>query len=213
MGLTVHFKFEHAGSEKEVKGKLEEIREKVEKLPVQGIGPLVKLDWKKGNKSEDEQLGWMKIQYARNIRRDDGSWMDVYPEIGYGFTIDIGKGCEPMNIALTRVKGEKVFKGRAFSKDQYAEDFIKCHLLIISVLDICKEEGILKKVEDEGGYWESRDISLLAENINASTAVLEHFSKLLKKMAPPGVEIVSEIDKSKNYVNIKESEKKGGVDE
>jgi len=153
----------------------------------------------------------MKIQYTRSIRRDDGSWLDVYPETGYGFIIDIGEGCAPMNIALTRLKGERIFKGKAFCKDRYAEDFIKCHLLIISILDICKEEGILKNVDDEGGYWNTRDLSILAENINASTMVLAQFSKILKQMASPGVEIVSAIDKSKNYVNIKDLEKEGGA--
>ena len=213
MGLTVHFDFEHEGSEKEASEKLKEIRDKIEKLPVEDVGPLVKLDWKQGTKDANEQIGWMKIQYTRSVRKSEGVWMDVYPEVGYGFVIDVGAGCEPMNIALTRLKGERIFKGRAFCKDQYAEDFIKCHLLIISILDICKEEGILKHVDDEGRFWESRDISILADNINASTMVLEQFSKMLKKMVPPGVEIVSAIDKSKNYVNIKESEKKGGVNE
>ena len=139
--------------------------------------------------------------------------MSTRPEVGYGFVINVGAGCEPMNIALTRLKGESIFKGKAFCKDQYAKDFIKCHLLIISILDICKDEGILKSVEDEGGYWDSRDLSVLAENINASTMVLEQFSKMLKQMAPPGVEIVSAVDKSKNYVCIDKREEKGGVDE
>ena len=213
MGLTVHFEFEFKGTKSEAKEKLRIIRKKARKLSVDEVGQLVKLDWKQGTKDADKQIGWMKIQYTRSIRKDDGIWMDVYPEIGYGFVSDIGDGCEPMNIALTRVEGEKVFKGKAFCKDQYAEDFIKCHLLIISILDICNAEGILKKVEDEGCFWESRDISVLAENINASTALLEQFNKILKQIAPEGVQIVSAIDSSKNYVRIDKKEEKGGADE
>ena len=204
MGLTVHFEFEYIGTEKEAKEKLKKVRKSVKELPVEEVGPLTRLKWKKEAREADEQKGWMKIQYTRSERRGDGRWEEVYPEIGYGFSIEIGEGCEPMNIALTRVKGERIFKGKAFCKDQYAEDFLKCHLLIISILDICNEEGILKKVIDEGDYYETRDISVLAENINTSTAVLQQFSEFLKKNAPPGVEVVCAIDKSKNYVNVKE---------
>ena len=213
MGLTVGFEFEFRGSEKDAREKLFYIRDKVKKLPVEDVGLLVTLDWKHGTKDVNEQIGWMKIQYTRSVRKSDGCWMSTRPEVGYGFVINVGAGCEPMNIALTRLKRESIFKGKAFCKDQYAKDFIKCHLLIISILDICKDEGILKSVEDEGGYWDSRDLSVLAENINASTMVLEQFSKMLKQMAPPGVEIVSAVDKSKNYVCIDKREEKGGVDE
>ena len=211
MGLTVHHSFEFHGSEKQVKEKLEKIREKVTQLPVENVGPLVQLNWKNGTDDPDSEIRWMKIQYTRSEQVDEHSWRDVYPELGYGFTVVVGEGCEPMNIALTRMKGKPhEWEGRSFCKDQYASEFLKCHLLITAILDICQEAGILKSVEDEGQFWESRDLKVLSESINQSTAMLKEFAEVLKKVLPEGMEFVAGVDNCENYVVVNHKEQEEG---
>jgi hypothetical protein len=38
-------------------------------------------------------------------------------------------------------------------------------LSVIHLLDYSRELGILDEVKDEGGYWEKRDVRLLAEEV------------------------------------------------
>ena len=210
MGLTVHHTFQFHGSEKEAKDKLQSIRKRVSQLPVESVGPLVKLDWKNGTDDPDANIRWMKIQYIRSEQLDDHSWRDVYPEVGYGFTVLVGEGCEPMNIALTRMKGQAhEWEGSSFCKDQYASEFLKCHLLITAILDICKETGILKSVDDEGGFWEGRDLKVLSEAISGSTAMLKEFAEVLRKALPEGVELRAGVDSCENYVIVDQDRRQG----
>jgi len=135
---------------------------------------------------------------------------------GYGFVVHVGEGCQSLNIALTRLRDEEKWSGRAFCKTQYAREFIKCHLLVIAVLDLCKAEGILKSVSDESDYWETRDINVLAKSINESSAMLADFSKFLKKSLPKGMTIKAEIDECQNYViteDMKRAQKGGDAQE
>ena len=77
---------------------------------------------------------------------------------------------------------------------------------MIKILDVCKALDILKEVSDEGEYWESRDVKKLAKEINASTAMIESLSKALKSKWNKGV-IISAIDKSKNYLHIRDNKR------
>lgn len=43
------------------------------------------------------------------------------------------------------------------------EEFLRCHMLIVSLLDRADDMGILENVEDEGQFWERRDPHLLAK--------------------------------------------------
>lgn len=92
-----------------------------------------------------------------------------------------GPGCEPMNIGLRKHKNSNLWAWYSFCKTQYAEEFVKNHLLVIRILDECKQLDILKRVKDEDGYWETRDIRVLGGNINEFTEMLQNLSKKLSK--------------------------------
>ena len=75
--------------------------------------------------------------------------------------------------------------GRGFCKTQYAsnpeygglENFIKCHLLIVKMLDAANELGIVNDVSDEGGYWDKRNLQGLTSTINQYNIMMAGFCR------------------------------------
>ena len=59
---------------------------------------------------------------------------------------------------------------------------------MIAALDACKAAGILKEVEDEGAFWETRDLKTLARNINASTDMIQRVCGSLEQAIENRVE-------------------------
>lgn len=65
--------------------------------------------------------------------------------------------------------------GSAFTKTQYASipenggvtNFLRCHLLVIALLDAARSAGFDVDVHDEGGYWINRNIPALVAEIGS----------------------------------------------
>jgi hypothetical protein len=98
-----------------------------------------------------------------------------------------GEGSEPAIFGFckypsnaTLPSGKKIVTDKrgwcrsAFCKTQYASDpkcggvenFLRCHLAIIKLLDFVKATGLATvEVEDEGGYWTNRSVEALAKEI------------------------------------------------
>ena len=141
-----------------------------------------------------------------------------FPEVkksedGLILSLSMPSGCESLNIGLFRHEGNArdLWEGNAFTKTQYAEDFVKAHLLVITILDYCKEVDILREVHDEGHYWETRDLKVLGENINESSQMLLDLRKFFEKVKEkrPGVAITGgAIDGPVNIVEVREKEEK-----
>ena len=61
----------------------------------------------------------------------------------------------------------------SFCKTQYAsnpecggvENFLRCHLAVIALLDRAKAIGLVDEVSDEGDYWTDRDASALVRTV------------------------------------------------
>ena len=122
---------------------------------------------------------------------------------GFSLYVDVGEGCETFEVMLGRFGNGKIWRGLRFTKTQYAEHFVSCHLAVIKMLDLCKEAGILKSVEDEGHYYETRSLEVLAENINYHTGMLKAISKALTAPAgKKGMVLVSNVERSANYVVV-----------
>jgi hypothetical protein len=116
---------------------------------------------------------------------------------GYVVCICTDRGSEPTNIGLVSKDGEN-WVGNAFTKTQYAEHFVKSHLTVVAILDACKQFGILASVSDEGEYWETRDVKVLGENINESTAFIKQMGGMIAGLGFDKVD--SSIKESENYV-------------
>ncbi len=120
-----------------------------------------------------------------------------------------GQGCEQANFGLCRypatikVETETGRYGRSvmqtlrtklagwrwgsFCKTQYGsnpecgggENFLRCHLLVIRMLDHAKSLGMLEYVDDEGGFWEQRDPKALVEEVGQwNEKIAAEFGKL-----------------------------------
>jgi len=76
----------------------------------------------------------------------------------------------------------------SFCKTQYAsnsdcggvQNFLRCHLAVIKVLDQAKSLGILDEVSDEGDFWEKRDVRALAEEVGQWNEMIAAFAGQLK---------------------------------
>lgn len=125
-----------------------------------------------------------------------------------GFSTSPGEGCEPANFGLgqfpeaTEIRGNKypyvkrsipVPAGKhwswgSFCKTQYANDprcgglgnFLRCHLLVVAVLDAAKKLGFRVKVHDEGDYWPKRDLDALGKAVGEMDAAMAGFRGALK---------------------------------
>jgi hypothetical protein len=100
------------------------------------------------------------------------------PLEGVGFVVFPGQRCESASFGLARyprfIDDEETGESQATGfgnefywhwgcKTQYAfrlgrEHFLRCHLTLIELLDRANEMGIVARVTDAGGYWESRSI-------------------------------------------------------
>ena len=110
-----------------------------------------------------------------------------------------------MDLCFQRRDGKYVCE--SFCKTQYAEEFVQCHLLIIKLLDILKEKGFEVEVVDEGGYWETRDMKVLAKNLNESTSSILAIGDMIKSGAQKlGMTVESAIDDCQNFMKVKSDE-------
>ncbi|MFK0732756.1 MAG: hypothetical protein ACFKPT_00145 [Gloeotrichia echinulata GP01] len=96
-----------------------------------------------------------------------------------------------------------------FCKTQYAsnpeygglENFLKCHLMIVKMLDAACELGITCSVNDETGYWEHRNIEELAKIVHQHNLLIAGLTgKIKDDLAAEG--IVSAVAPIFDYPNF-----------
>ncbi len=222
MGLTIHYEVSIPTTENIVE-KLEKVRQKCLDLPFEEVNEVKDIEVKK----ETIQLFRdLQKQYSyphnssENLEKRDkmmeergvDTWTVImidrqkHPKNHHLAQLSLwaGKGCEGTEFSFT--KKRKYWKCSGFTKTQYAEQFVKCHLLVIKALDLLKEQGFTVKVSDEGHYWETRDLKVLAKNINDYTALIKSIFGTIKDKVDgqSNVEIVSSIEGCENYMNVEE---------
>src|SRR5262249_667925 len=144
-------------------------------------------------------LRWLKIIACRYVKQND-FFHDVHPLHFFAFVTHPGPGCESAVFGLARYPDAINADGRklktklpawswaSFCKTQYAsnpdeggvENFLKCHLAVIGLLDAASELGILKKVTDESDYWKHRDRQRLAKTVGQWNRMIAGFAGKLK---------------------------------
>ena len=138
-----------------------------------------------------------------------------------------GDGCEPANFGLCRYPAEikvtdpdRPYRERrlrtrlsgwfwqSFCKTQYAsnvecggvENFLRCHLAAIRMLDQAKSLGILEDVSDEGDFWKNRDVRALAQQVGQWNEMIAAFAGELKDLL--GAQVDSEITKFPDFEHL-----------
>jgi hypothetical protein len=123
-----------------------------------------------------------------------------------GFTTYPGPGCEMANVGLRLTpktvkipaigdhdSGELKLSGgwgwSSFCKTQYAsssieggslENFLRCHLAVVAMLDDARELGFETSVSDEGGFYDSRNLDALCKNLESYNEIVAGFAGMLK---------------------------------
>ena len=104
---------------------------------------------------------------------------------------------------------------KSFSKTQYAsnpecggvENFLRCHLTVVSLLDHAAKLGVLRKVSDESGFWQNRNVEALAKEVGEWNAQIAGFVGQFKDAL--GTDFVAEITKFPNFEHLEPEGRKG----
>lgn len=161
MGITIHYDYEIETTIDDFKGIIQNIHREIKELPIRDITPIGLFD-----DALDGEEQWKEKD-------------------GIGFYVDVMKGSEPFYVILFPRgdinSDDKIrFSSSHFTKTQFCEDFEKGHKLVIQMLEICEKYGILKKVHDEAGYWDSNNDQELKENYKQSAEMINAFGNFLK---------------------------------
>jgi hypothetical protein len=191
VGLTIHYQLHSdTRSPQQARRLVEQLRAKAMDLPFEEVGEVVDLtgdgcDFH--NYDREHPLRWLVIQAGQRVIRED-VYYAVTPKHIIAFSTYPGEGCEPANFGLCRYPGKiriedpragqarslltglKGWSWGSFCRTQYAsqlgvEHFLRCHLLVIKMLDHARQLGILGHVKDEGEFWEKRDVKALAQEV------------------------------------------------
>lgn len=230
MGLTIHYTVEFDGTTKQLQKKLEKIRQTCRDLPFEEVREVetVKITkdiikiWNELQKAlsypnnTDENrtkrdeimkgLGvttWRMVELGEWRKEGNVSWKVERPTTMVSLYLWPGEGCESLEFNFQRINGK--FVSKSCCKTQYAEQFVRCHLLVIQLLDMLKQDGFAVDVYDEGGYWETKDIKVLAKNINESTALIAGILGGLQSATKgKGIVVEAPIEKCKNIMRVDE---------
>lgn len=228
MGLTIHYDLQ-AETRSPVKARhlIGELRKKAFDLPFQEVGEIVEFSGEQANYDnvdQDDPNRWLLIQSGQYVKFGDRHF-NVRPTRLIAFSTSPGDGCENANFGLAvypatieveidRWRPKTIRTGLAhwswssFCKTEYAsnpdcgglENFIRCHLAVVKLLDHASTLGILKDVSDEGDYFTKRDLKALGDEVGQWNTLIAGFAGRLKDAFGEGVE--TEIAKFPNYEHL-----------
>jgi len=121
-----------------------------------------------------------------------------------GFAIHPGHGSEAATFGFVRPLVETpasdaevpekcgAWYWHACCKTQYAsvvsdEHLVRCHLLIVELLEALQRLGVEVDVRDETGYWETRSTARLITEVAKMNAIVARFAGAFHDAMPPGL--------------------------
>lgn len=114
--------------------------------------------------------------------------------------VAVGEGCEPFHVRLACVGDGYAWAGAGFTKTQYATDFTTCHLAVIRMLELCREEGLEVEVHDEGGFWGTYDWQALSGSLCQSTNFIRQVAAAFGAGSHP--DVLAPITGCANYLTV-----------
>ena len=232
MGLTIHYHLQSEHGPQSARALVSLLRQRALDLPFQFVGEIIDLEGKVCDFNQcdrDDPNRWLLIQAGEYVEdpRDSHISYNLAPERVIAFETWPGEGCEPANFGLCQfpsfldvgrngvrrqIKTNKPgWSWSSFCKTQYAsnpecggmENFLRCHLLVVTMLDHAKTLDLLEGVSDEGGYWEKRDAEALAKEVGDWNGMIAAFAGQLKDaLSGSPMQPVSEIAKFPNFEHL-----------
>ncbi len=195
MGLTIHYTFSlNDATVEQAREKVIALHKLALKLPFKSVDDLVEISENDCHFDKDDindPYAFIKIRALKpvEIALNAFSWKN--PTYIIGFDSLPGDGSETPIFGLathSEVKEVNDWYWTGFCKTQYAsnpeygglENFLKCHLMIVKMLDAANELGIVSDVSDEGGYWDKRDLQGLTSTIRQYNIMMAGFAGKLK---------------------------------
>lgn len=239
MGLTVHYSLaSSADTADHVRALIEKLRDRARDLPFAEVSDIIELQgnpaYDPQNLDRDDPHRWLKIQACHLLEytyQGEKYGQHVPPTHMIAFTVHPGDGCEAANFGLCEYPRTILSNGRrirtklkdwnwsSFCKTQYAsnpdcgglENFLRCHVGLVRLLDHAAELGILAEVKDEGGYWQERDAAALVKEIdNWNKMIAGAYGAMrdtLESMGADAGTLVSEIAKYPNFEHLEAEER------
>lgn len=145
------------------------------------------------------------------------------PRRGWLVNVWPGAGCETAKLGLCQYPRRILFRGQSvptgfkggwqfqsFCKTQYAgehgwENFLRCHRLVVSLLDFWRDLGVRVKVNDEGGYWETRSVEELRAELGGYDRLVAAMGGMFKDACGDGgggLSVESPIFDYKNFERL-----------
>ena len=223
MGLTIHYSLKHVGTEKSARRIVEQLHSAAQDLPFKELKDIVDLKGEAcefAKRSQDDPLRWLLCGADGTLKLDEHTCLSVPPTCLIVFDTWPGEGCESASFGLAQYpatiqhRGKQLrtklggWRWKSFCKTQYASDsacggvenFIRCHLLVIAMLDQAKKFGCLEEVSDEGKFWENRDVSALVPEVASWNRMIAAFAGKLKDALGDGV--VSPITEYRDFEQL-----------
>ena len=124
-----------------------------------------------------------------------------------GYHEDVLSDTEFTNLKV----GDDGWTWHSFCKTQYSgnpslgglTNFLRCHLAVVAMLDAAEALGFNVKVNDEGQYWDKRDVDALAKEVGEWDALIAGFGGRLKDLAEStGMSIEAPITKRPDFEQL-----------
>lgn len=186
MGLTVHYKLRaDCASPLAAKRLVARLRRRALDLPFEEVGPIEEITTVRNQSPWDDYAPPLWLDAIQEVSRG-GHCFDVLPRHGFAFYLNPGPGSESASFGLafhprsiTLPGGRRARTGltgwswRSFCKTQYAsnprhggfENFRRCHVSLVELLDAAAELGLQTHINDESHYATHRDLARLRQEI------------------------------------------------
>lgn len=214
MGLTIHYNLQlnapNIGAARIIVGHL---HQQALKLPFKKVDEIIEFGEGECN-FEDYGMKhpnrWLLIQARHDLA------FNVIPLHIIAFSTWPGDGCESANFGLGLYSGLEGWSWSSFCKTQYAsnprhggvENFLRCHITMIKLLDYAKQLGILSSVDDEGNFWKKRDVKALANEVGDWNTTLAGWVGRIKDALGDDV-MCSPISKFPNFEHLEAKGQEG----
>ena len=169
--------------------------------------------------------GWLEYD-RRSIGPNSSTHRSavVYPMHLFAFEAMPGAGCESGRFGLCRYPafvevtpsrrvrtGLGGWRWQSFCKTQYAsnpecggaENFLRCHLSVVALLDKAKAVGFEVEVDDEGGFWSKRSVPDLVREVGTWNENIAGLFGILQSVS--GEDVQGEIQKFPNFEHLEAS--------
>jgi len=163
MGLTIHYDLRFGAAKTLVVSRLiKRLHAAARDLPFDQVEPIVEFQLSPNVSPPQFPCGLFHADGHAPVGR---SGIERPLKSLAAFRVLPGPGCESAEFGLARFTRQRSWSWHAFCKTQYASDtraggvenFLRCHLSVVRLLDRAGQLGFDVSVADEGGYWKHRD--------------------------------------------------------